>query len=159
MVNAVPKLEELLMSITVTDTMEAIGFFKTGYLFNIKGTEVGLRLMLRLLYINTGQDKNDKSEAVLKSYHQILFGTDATGIAHHHKVVGNLCTFLQQITTGDYIAFDLMIKHWVRSGDIDNNIINILFERYTLKLADTSMNMARCCLELLILISKYAVFN
>lgn len=76
---AVPKVEEMLMSRTPSDVLEAIEFFKTGYLFNIKGTEVGMRQMLRLLYINTGQEKNEKGEAVIKAYHTVLFGTDAAG--------------------------------------------------------------------------------
>lgn len=152
--NAVPKLEELLLSTTPSDVLEAIEFFKTGYLFNIKGTENGMRLMLRLLYVNTGQDKNDKAEAVMRSYYQILFITDARGRAHHSKVVGNLCSFLRNISTSEYIAFELMIKHWVDSNDIDANIITVLYERFTLKLDGTTPDYARCCLELLILISK-----
>lgn len=79
MAGAVPKLESMLFSTTNTDVLEAIEFFKTGYLFDIKGTEVGMRLMLRLLYINTQQDKNEKGEAVIKAYHSVLFGTDAMG--------------------------------------------------------------------------------
>lgn len=79
MTRAVPKLEQMLLSTTMTDVLEAIEFFKMGYLFGIKGTENGMRLMLRLLYISTGQDKNEKGEAVIKAYHSILFGTDATG--------------------------------------------------------------------------------
>lgn len=155
MIKAVPKIERLLWSITVTDVLEAIEFFKIGYLFKIKGTEVGMRLMMRLLYINTGQDKNEKGEAVMKAYHQILFATDATGRVHHFKVVENLCAFLQQITIGEYNAYEMMIMKWISSGDIDASIINILFERYTFKLPETTINMARCCLELLILVSKY----
>lgn len=80
LVMAVPKLEEMLFSTTISDVLEAIEFFKTGYLFNIKGTEDGMRKMLRLLYINMGNDKNEKAEAVIKAYHTILFGTtDVTG--------------------------------------------------------------------------------
>lgn len=155
MSQAVPKLEEMLMSSTVTDVLEAIEFFKTGYLFNIKGTERGMRLMLRLLYINTSRDKNEKGEAVIKSYHQILFDTDAHGRAHHCKVVENLCKFLQNISTSEYTAFELMIKHWVHSNHIDANVINVFFEGFTLKLPKISANSALCCLELLILVSKY----
>lgn len=72
-------MELMLMSRTPSDVLEAIEFFKTGYLFNIKDTEKGMRLMLRLLYINTGQEKNEKGEAVIKAYHSVLFGTDAIG--------------------------------------------------------------------------------
>lgn len=35
--------------------------------------------MLRLLYINTGNDKNEKGEAVVKAYHSVLFQTDLEG--------------------------------------------------------------------------------
>lgn len=79
MAGAVPKLEKMLLSTTMTDVLEAIEFFKTGYLFNIQDTENGMRLMLRLLYVSTGQDRNEKGEAVIKAYHSILFTTDATG--------------------------------------------------------------------------------
>lgn len=76
---AVPKLEEMLLSSTVSDVLEAIDFFKTCCLFKIKGTESGMKLMLRLLYVVAGQDKNQKGEAVIKAYHSIFFNTDATG--------------------------------------------------------------------------------
>lgn len=72
---AVPKLEELLMSKTNTDVFEAIDFFTTGYLFNIKGTESGMRRMLSLIW--TG-DK-EKRNAVTKAYHRVLFQTDCEG--------------------------------------------------------------------------------
>lgn len=73
------KMEEMLMSRTDTDILEAMEFFTTGYLFKIKDTENGMRLVLRLLYVSTGQDKNEKSEAVIKAYGNVLFDTDATG--------------------------------------------------------------------------------
>lgn len=76
---AVPKLEEMLLSSTASDVLETIEFFKTGYLFNIKGTQYGMRLMLRLLYVMANQDKNEKGEAVIKAYQSVLFGTDASG--------------------------------------------------------------------------------
>lgn len=71
------------------------------------------------------------------------------------KVVDNLFNFLQHISTGEYTAFELMINQWVHSDQIDINIINVLFERFTLKLQNTSAEQARACMELLILVSKY----
>lgn len=77
--SAIPKLELMLLSTTLSDVLESIEFFKTGYLFNVNGTEHGMRLMLRLLYICTGNDKNEKGDAVIKAYHTVLFQTDCTG--------------------------------------------------------------------------------
>lgn len=79
MSHAVPKLEHMLLSTTLTDVLETIDFFKTGCLFNINGTEAGMRKMLRLLFISTGQEKNDKVEAVIRAYHTVLFHTDLSG--------------------------------------------------------------------------------
>lgn len=78
MAGAVPKVENLLFSTTTTDVFEAVEFFKTGYMFDIKGTEAGMRKMLRLLYICSGQEKNEKGEAVIRAYQTVFFQTDAT---------------------------------------------------------------------------------
>lgn len=83
----------------------------------------------------------------------LLFSYDVSR-AHCLKVVDNLFKFIENITTGEYSAFEQMIKHWVLSDEININIINVLFERFTMKLADTSSDLSRCCLELLILVSK-----
>ena len=72
---AVPKIEELLLSKVNSDVFEAIDFFTTGYLFNIKGTECGMRRMLCLVW--TG-DK-EKRAAVTKAYNRVLFQTDSEG--------------------------------------------------------------------------------
>lgn len=77
--SAIPKLEQMLLSTTLSDVLEAIEFFKTGYLFDVNGTEHGMRLMLRLLYICSGNDKNEKGDAVIKAYYAVLFQTDTSG--------------------------------------------------------------------------------
>lgn len=146
---AVPKIEMLLMSTTGTDVCEAIDFFTTGYLFNIRGTENGMRKMLSLVW--TG-DK-DKRNAVTNSYNKILFNTNATGRAHSLKVVDNLFNFFEIISTGEYGALELMMKEWMESGVVDANIVQVFFERFTLKLPDTSDELSRCCLQFLILAS------
>lgn len=139
----------LLMSTTNSDVCEAIDFFTTGYLFNIKGTEKGMRRMLSLIW--TG-DK-DKRNAVTNAYNKILFQTNATGRAHSIKVVDNLYNFFQIISAGEYGAFEFMMTEWIESNVIDANIVQVFFERFTLKLNDSSENLSRCCLQFLILAS------
>lgn len=112
MTQAVPKLEQMLLSTTMTDVLEAIEFFKTGYLFNIKGTENGMRLMLRLLYISTGQDKNEKGEAVIKAYHSILFSTDATGRYVNQSLSQQINDFFYMLTNEIVIMTELIISKW-----------------------------------------------
>lgn len=147
---AVPKIEEFLLSKTNSDVFEAIEFFTTGYLFNIKNTEHGVRRTLNLLW--TG-DK-DKRAAVTDAYNRILFQTDSDGRTHAIRVVNNLCTFFQQINTGEYFALETLIKEWLDNSTINAAIIQVFFERLTMKLPNTTDNMARICLQYLIMISK-----
>lgn len=148
--NAVPKIEELLLSKTNTDVAEAIDFFTTGYLFNIKNTESGVRRMLNLLWSG---DK-EKRTAVMNAYNRILFQTDSDGRTHAIRAVNNLCQFFEQINTGEYFALETLIKEWLDSSTIDATMIQVMFERLTKKLPDTTDNQARICLQYLIMISK-----
>lgn len=147
---AVPKIEEYLMSKTNSDVVEAVDFFTAGYMFNIKNTESGMRRMLSLVW--TGE--KEKRAAVTKAYHQILFQTDADGRVHALRVVDNLCAFFEKINEGEYHAMDTLVKEWIDDGTIDERIIQVFFERFTLKLEPTSSNVARICLQYLIMVSK-----
>lgn len=148
---AVPKIEEYLMSKTNTDVIEAVDFFTTGYLFKVKDTSTGMRRMLSLVW--TG-DK-EKRAAVTKAYHRVLFQTDFQGRAHSLKVVENLTTFLQETNGGEYYALETLTKEWVDDNTIDANIIQVFFERFTEKLPNTTPNMARIALQFLIMVSKW----
>lgn len=74
-VNAVPKLQELLMSKTDSDSTEAINFFTSAYLFGIKNTEGGMRQMLYLVWSTA----KDKREPVREAYRNVLLRTDHAG--------------------------------------------------------------------------------
>lgn len=74
-VNAVPKLQELLMSRTESDSSEAINFFTSAYLFGIKNTEAGMRQMLYLIWATA----KDKREPVREAYKNVLLQSDHNG--------------------------------------------------------------------------------
>lgn len=143
----VPKIENMLMSKLNTDVVEAVEFFTTAYLFSIRDTEPGMRKMLWLVW---SSDK-EKREAVTKAYIRVLFGTDQTGRAHAVRVVDNLCNFFEHITLGQYAATEVLMKEWIDNNDVDAQIVQVLFERFSQKLPDTTENKSRLCLQLLIM--------
>lgn len=147
---AVPRIEDFLVSKTNTDVIEAVDFFTTGYMFQVKNTTHGMRRMLSLVWT---EDK-EKRAAVTKAYHRVLFETDVAGRGHSLKVVSNLFAFLEEITSGEYFALETLIKEWVEDNTIDANIIQVFFERFTLKLPSTTDNMARISLQFLIMVSQ-----
>lgn len=146
--SAVPKLEEMLMSKTNSDVFEAIDFFITAYQFKIKGCENGMHKMIYLVW----SDK-EKRTAVTTAFHKVLFTTDKTDRAHAAQVVENLSRFIENLTVGHYSAFEELMKEWVENETIDNVAIQVMFERYTKKLPNTSENDSRLALQLLVLSS------
>uniref|UniRef100_A0A4Y0API6 Condensin complex subunit 1 n=1 Tax=Anopheles funestus TaxID=62324 RepID=A0A4Y0API6_ANOFN len=147
--NAVPKLLEMLMSKAQTDVHGAIDFFTTAYLFRIKGTEQGMQQMLYLVW---SSDK-EKRENVTAAYKRVLFETDLQGRGHAVKVVRNLSQFLTNLTRGQYTAMEVLVQEWVEHGDIDSQIIQVLFEIYTMKLENVNPEESRQALQLLVMVS------
>ncbi|XP_058115877.1 condensin complex subunit 1 [Anopheles ziemanni] len=147
--NAVPKLLEMLMSKAQSDVHGAIDFFTSAYLFGIKGTEQGMQQMLFLVWSN---DK-EKRENVTAAYKRILFETNLQGRAHTVKVVRNLSQFLTNLTCGHYTAMEVLVQEWVENGDIDAQMIQVLFEIYTMKLDQVTAEESRQALQLLVMVS------
>ncbi|KAH8258183.1 hypothetical protein KR038_007382 [Drosophila bunnanda] len=149
MTSAFPKLHELLMSKTNTDVFEAVDLFTTGYMFGIHGTESGMQRMLQLVW---SSDK-EKRDAVSNAYKRVLFTTDQTGRVHAIRVVQNLSKFLSEIEHGHYTAMESVMAEWIAASDIDASVIQVLFERFTLKLEGTTAAESRLSLQLLIMAS------
>ena len=70
------------------------------------------------------------------------------------KVVFNLIKFIGGLTFSHYIAFEELIREYVNSDDIDNQMIQVMFEIFTKKLENVSDNDARLALQLLIISSS-----
>ncbi|XP_050089414.1 condensin complex subunit 1 isoform X2 [Anopheles aquasalis] len=147
--DAIPKLLEMLMSKVQSDVHGAIDFFTSAYLFGIKGTEQGMQQMLFLVW----SSEKEKRESVTAAYKRVLFETNLQGRAHTVKVVRNLSQFLTNLTCGHYMAMEALVQEWVEAGDIDAQMVQVLFEIYTLKLENVNENDARQALQLLIMIS------
>ncbi|XP_035900362.1 condensin complex subunit 1 isoform X2 [Anopheles stephensi] len=147
--NAVPKLLEMLMSKAQTDVHGAIDFFTSAYLFGIKGTEQGMQQMLYLVW---SSDK-EKRENVTAAYKRVLFETNLQGRAHTVKVVRNLSQFLTNLTRGQYTAMEVLIQEWVENGDIDAQMVQVLFEIYTMKLESVTPEESRQALQLLVMVA------
>lgn len=52
------------------------------------------------------------------------------------------------------IAFEELLREYVQNDDIDNNMIQVMFEIYTKKLENVSDNESRLALKLLTICSS-----
>jgi condensin complex subunit 1 len=62
--------------------------------------------------------------------------------------------FTEGLTFSHYIAFEELIRDFVLSDDIDNSMIQVMFEIYTRKLENVTNNESRLALQLLIICSS-----
>lgn len=74
--------------------------------------------------------------------------------AHSVKVVFNLMRFIEGLTFSHYIAFEELVREYVLNDDIDNSMIQVMFEIYTKKIENVTSNEARLALQLLIICSS-----
>lgn len=62
--------------------------------------------------------------------------------------------FIEDLTFSQFVAFEELVKEFVESEEIDNNMIQVMFEIYTKKLEDVTGNDSRLALQLLVICSK-----
>lgn len=62
--------------------------------------------------------------------------------------------FIENLTFSQFVAFEELVKEFVESEDIDNNMIQVMFEIYTKKLDNVTNNDSRLALQLLVICSK-----
>lgn len=62
--------------------------------------------------------------------------------------------FIENLTFSQLIAFEELVKDFIRSEDIDNNMIQVMFEIYTKKLENVTGNDSRLALQLLVICSE-----
>lgn len=62
--------------------------------------------------------------------------------------------FIENLTFSQFVAFEELLKDFVESEDIDNNMIQAMFEIYTKKLEKVTNNDSRLALQLLVVCSN-----
>lgn len=119
--SAIPKLSRLLFSKTQTDVLEVISFFVTCYEHGLSDMLFGIRKMLSLVL---HAEKTIK-DAVVNAYKRLyLTNTDNNGLS----VAKQLIKLVQDLTICERDALEELIGEFALSGELDNSIIQILWE-------------------------------
>jgi len=119
--SAIPKLSRLLFSKIQTDVLEVISFFVTCYEHGLTDMLFGIRKMLSLVLY---AEKTIK-DAVLNAYKRLYLknsNNDSLTVAEQ------LIKLVQDLTICERDALEELICEFVSSGELDNSIIQILWE-------------------------------
>ncbi|GFO08346.1 hypothetical protein PoB_003485100 [Plakobranchus ocellatus] len=147
----IPVICQLLGSKNTTDILEAIAFFVTAVEFGVASATVGVRKMLVLVW---SQEQAVK-EAVAAAYRQLyLLPKDKNAKTVAASIVKNLSALLVGCTFGDLSSLETLVCEFVKSGDIGSQVIQALWERFTLKSSSVTPQDARAAVMLLSMCAK-----
>ncbi|XP_067659519.1 condensin complex subunit 1-like [Haliotis asinina] len=143
---SVPTICQLLGSKNTSDVFEAIEFFVTGFEFGVTATMLGIRRMLALVW----SKESGVKEAVVAAYKRLYLSPQ--GGNQRSKalaIVTNLTALTVGATLGDLTSLEGLIVEFIKSGEIGPPVIQMLWERFTLKVLNTTASDSRAALLLL----------
>jgi condensin complex subunit 1 len=120
---AIPKLTQLLFSKTQTDVIEVISFFVTCYEHGLVDMLFGIRKMLSLI-LNSEKTIKD---AVVDAYRKLYLDKNLLKQNPIH-IVKQLIKLTTNLTICEYEALEQLIGELTDSGEIDNQLIQIMWE-------------------------------
>ncbi|XP_052083099.1 condensin complex subunit 1-like isoform X2 [Mytilus californianus] len=143
---AVPMICQLLGSKSITDVLEAVEFFITGFEFGLGIMMMGIRRMLPLIWSRESGIK----EAVVGAYKRLyLSPADSNQRSKSLTIVKNLSALVDGATMGDLTSLEGLIVEFVKSEELDQSVIQMLWERFTMKVPNTTQQDSRAALMLL----------
>ncbi|CAG2104162.1 unnamed protein product, partial [Medioppia subpectinata] len=153
---AIPLVSDLLLSRNITDIQEAIEFFVSAYKFGVKDAIFGVRKLILLVW---SQEKSIKDSAV-SAYKRIYldFESDArlSEMSEKHKafsVVKSLSELVMGATLGELISIEQLLKELMDSNEIQQIHIQVLWERFSMKLTNTTSEESRVAIQLIGMLS------
>ncbi|XP_054165417.1 condensin complex subunit 1-like [Oppia nitens] len=149
---AIPLVSDLLMSKNITDVQEAIEFFVSAYKFGVKEAITGVRKLILLIW---SQEKTIKDAAVL-AYKSIYLDFDsdvrlaeASEKAKAFSVVKSLSELVMGATLGELISIEQLLKELMDTNDIQQIHIQVLWERFSMKLSNTTPEDSKVAIQLI----------
>jgi len=120
--SAIPKISRLLFSKTQTDVLEVITFFVTCYEHGLVDMLSGIRKMLALI----SHSEKPVKDAVISAYKRLYLKPVANSLPVN--IAKNLIKLVQDVTCYERDALEELIADFTTSGELDNSVIQILWE-------------------------------
>ena len=148
MEKAIPVVENLLFSQTVGDAVEACALLGIAYQFEIKGADRGVRKALYQVFVRD-QSVRDNVAVV---YKEIYLCENEVAQSSRQKAlmsVKKLIELLKSLEPGQSPALAQLIIAWRSKDELTAEALQVLWEKFTMKLPDTTSNESRAALMLI----------
>lgn len=146
MEKAVPTVCQLLGSKTISDVNESIEFFVVASEFGLQSAIIGVRRMLVLIWSRDTAVR----DAVVEAYKGLYLDPVAPNArAKTAVIVKNLIALTQGASIGDLTSLEELMSELMKGKLIPAAVIKLLWEKFTMKVPQTTPEESRLALVLL----------
>ncbi|XP_011866970.1 PREDICTED: condensin complex subunit 1 [Vollenhovia emeryi] len=150
---AIPMAEKLLFSTCAGDAVESCTFLGTAFQFGVTGAADSMREALFQVFHRDPNVRNN----VAAVYKEIYFNTSNDKLSARQIAVARtnrLIEFLKELKPGQSPALTLLIVMWYENGDLDSVLLQVLWEKFSMKYPDTSPIDSRAALMIITMIAQ-----
>jgi condensin complex subunit 1 len=115
-----------IISLQMSDILEAINFFVSAFEFGFLQAMVGVRQMLNLVWSREATVK----EAVVNAYKKLYIDSGPKGQVAQY-IVRNFVSLVNGATVGELASLEELLCMLVGSGDIDRECFQVLWQYFT----------------------------
>lgn len=144
-----PQVSDLLFSKNISDVQEAIQFFVVAFKFGVQNAIFGVRRMIVLIWSQEKQIRDNVLSAYKKIYLESAQNEETNARVRAVAVVKTLTELVQGATVGELISIEQLLKELMGSNDIESSYIQVLWERYSMKMPNTTPEESRAAIQLL----------
>lgn len=150
---AIPMTEKLLFSTTATDAIESCTLLGIASKFGIVGSAVAIRDALFQVFHRDQSVRNN----IAVVYKDLYLNKNENQKSKRQKALTcmrSLIDLLKELQPGQSQALTQLILIWYNNNDIDNEMLQVLWETFSMKSPDTDSLDSRSALMLLTMIAQ-----
>ncbi|XP_014212154.1 condensin complex subunit 1, partial [Copidosoma floridanum] len=144
----IPTVEKLLYSMNPGDAIEACSFLGAAYQFQISGALSGVRKALFQIFCRD-QSVRDNVAGVYKEIYLDHGGNQMNQRQKALHSVKALIQLLDGLQSGQSAALSKLVTSWRKNNELDAEALKVMWEMFSLKLANTTPEESRSALMLL----------
>lgn len=129
----------------ISDILEAVSFFVTAFEFGLLKAMVGVRGMLSLIWSR----ETSVREAVVSAYRRLYVPNSDNARSRASGLVSNLAALCSDASVGELAALEELVTQLSACGDLDDECVQLLWQRFTRSLADTQLTDSLAALTIL----------
>ncbi|KYN50528.1 PREDICTED: condensin complex subunit 1 [Trachymyrmex cornetzi] len=150
---AIPIAEKLLFSICAGDAVESCTFLGTAFQFGVTGAADSMREALFQVFHRDQSVRNNVAVVYKEIY--LDMNNDKRSIRQIAVARANcLIELMKELKPGQSLALTLLIVTWYENGELNSELLQVLWEKFCMKYPDTSPIDSRTALMIITMIAQ-----